>query len=65
MAGLKGSRRNVIYATSDESGQAIAEFVLVLFTLILVLFAILELGLVLNAKLALASLPGDSKDLCS
>ena len=35
---------------SDESGQAIAEFVLVLFTLILVLFAILEAGLLLNAK---------------
>ncbi|HHT84753.1 MAG TPA: DUF4320 family protein [Firmicutes bacterium] len=65
MAGLKGSRRNVIYATSDESGQAIAEFVLVLFTLILVLFAILELGLVLNAKLALASAAREIARICA
>ncbi len=53
------------FELSDESGQAIAEFVLVLFTLILVLFAILELGLLLNAKLALASAAREIARVCA
>ena len=51
--------------TLDQSGQVIAEFVLVLFTLVLVLFAILELGLVLNAKLALASAAREIARICA
>jgi len=50
---------------SPEAGQAIAEFAIVLFVLILILFAILELGLVLNAKLALASAAREIARICA
>ncbi len=57
--------RRIESKLSHEAGQAIAEFVLVLFVLILVLFAILELGLLLNAKLVLASAAREIARICA
>jgi Flp pilus assembly protein TadG len=66
LSGLKApGSKHVHRALLDQSGQAIAEFVLVLFALILVLFAILELGLMLNAKLALASAAREIARICA
>ncbi len=49
----------------SERGQVIAEFAIICFVLILFLFAILELGLVLNAKLALASAAREIARVCA
>lgn len=52
-------------SVGGEEGQAIAEFSLVLFLLVLMLFAILETGLLLNAKLALNSSAREVARLCA
>lgn len=49
----------------DESGQAVAEFSLVLFMLVLILFSILETGLVLNEKLVLTSAAREVARVCA
>ena len=49
----------------SQDGQAIAEFALVFLILILVLFAILELGLVMNAKLVLTSAAREIGRICA
>jgi len=48
-----------------QDGQTIAEFALVFSMLTLVLFAILELGLVLNAKLVLTSAAREIGRICA
>lgn len=57
-----GERENLV---KGEEGQAVAEFSLVLFLLVLMLFAILETGLLLNAKLALSSSAREVARLCA
>ncbi len=49
----------------DQSGQAIAEFAIVLFVLVLILFGVLELGLILNAKLVLGSATREIARICA
>lgn len=49
----------------NESGQAVAEFSLVLFLLVLILFSILETGLVLNEKLILTSAAREVARVCA
>ncbi len=48
-----------------QKGQAVAEFCLVLFMLVLILFGILETGLMLNARLALSSSAREIARLCA
>lgn len=64
-----GTKNRVLRKTKarlwSEAGQAIAEFTIVLFMLIMVLFAILELGLLLNAKLVLASAAREVARICA
>lgn len=49
----------------DSSGQAVAEFSLVVFLLVLVLFSILETGLLLNEKLVLTSAAREVARVCA
>lgn len=48
-----------------ESGQAIAEFSIVVFLLVLVLFSILEIGLLLNDKLVLTNAAREVARVCA
>lgn len=50
---------------SEPDGQAIAEFSLVVFLLVLILFAILETGLLLNEKLVLTSTAREVARVCA
>ncbi len=50
---------------NHQAGQAVAELAVTLFILVLVLFSILELGLVLNAKLVLASAAREIARVCA
>lgn len=49
----------------DSDGQAVAEFSLVVFLLVLVLFSILETGLLLNEKLVLTSAAREVARVCA
>lgn len=49
----------------DSSGQAVAEFSLVIFMLILVLFSILEVGLLLYDKMVLTSTAREVARICA
>lgn len=49
----------------EESGQAVAEFSMVVFLLVLILFSILETGLLLNEKLVLASAAREVARVCA
>ncbi len=49
----------------NQAGQAVAELAVTLFILVLVLFSILELALVLNTKLALASAAREIARVCA
>lgn len=59
------NRETIIEPIRNQDGEAIAEFALVFSILILVLFAILELGLVLNAKLVLTSAAREIARICA
>ncbi len=50
---------------SNERGQAVAEFSLVIFLLMTVLFSLLEMGLLLNDKLVLTSTAREVARLCA
>jgi Flp pilus assembly protein TadG len=58
-------RETIVEPLRNQDGEAIAEFALVFSMLILVLFAILELGLVLNAKLVLTSAAREIGRICA
>ncbi|MGE5578773.1 MAG: TadE/TadG family type IV pilus assembly protein [Bacillota bacterium] len=49
----------------ETSGQAIAEFSLVILLLVLVLFSVLEMGLILNDKMALMSTAREVARICA
>jgi len=49
----------------DDSGQAVAEFSLVVFLLVLILFSLLETGLLLNEKLVLTSAAREVARVCA
>ena len=49
----------------EDSGQAIAEFSLVVFLLVMVLFTILEVGLLLNDKMVLMSAAREVARVCA
>ncbi len=49
----------------NEKGQAVAEFSLVVFLLVTVLFSLLEVGLLLNDKLVLTSAAREVARLCA
>ncbi len=49
----------------DSEGQAVAKFSLVIFILILVLFSILEVGLLLNDKMVLMSTAREVARICA
>jgi len=59
------NRETIFSPLRNQDGEAIAEFALVFSMLILVLFAILELGLVLNAKLVLTSAAREIGRICA
>lgn len=50
---------------SEEKGQAIAEFSLVVFLLVLVLFSILETGMIINAKMVVLSSVREIARVCA
>lgn len=50
---------------SDEKGQAVAEFSLVVVLLVFILFSILEFGLMLNAKLVVLSSVREIARVCA
>lgn len=50
---------------TDEKGQAVAEFSLVVFLLVTILFSILETGLLLNEKMVLTSTAREVARLCA
>ncbi len=50
---------------SDDRGQAVAEFSLVVFLLVTILFSILETGLLLNDKMVLTSTAREVARVCS
>lgn len=49
----------------ETEGQAVAEFSLVVFLLVLILFAILEIGLLLNDKMVLMSAAREVARVCA
>lgn len=49
----------------DEKGQAIAEFSLVVFLLVLILFSILEVGMMINAKMVVLSSAREIARICA
>ncbi len=73
IGGISLSRNNRMVSTlkrahqrlSCARGQAIAELAVTLFILVLILFSILELGLMLNAKLVLASAAREIARVCA
>jgi Flp pilus assembly protein TadG len=50
---------------TDVTGQAVAEFSLVVFLLVLVLFSIVETGLLLNDRMALMSAAREAARICA
>jgi Flp pilus assembly protein TadG len=50
---------------AEETGQAVAEFSMVVFLLVLILFSILETGLLLNEKLVLTSAAREVARVCA
>lgn len=54
-----------VRALREDRGQAIAEFSLVIFILVLVLFSIVETGLVLNDKMVLMSAAREVARVCA
>lgn len=59
------SRIRVHRLLVDSDGQAVAEFSLVVFLLVLVLFSILETGLLLNEKLVLTAAAREVARVCA
>lgn len=59
---MNANHRNLL---RDQKGQAIAEFALVLGILVIVLFSIVEMGLVLNSKLVLTSCARETARVCA
>jgi len=49
----------------NERGQAIAEFALILWILVVMLFSIIEMGLMLNSKLVLVSCAREAARMCA
>lgn len=65
MKSMRFGCRRLRALLSDGSGQAVAEFSLVVFLLVLVLFCIVETGLLLNDRMALMSAAREVARVCA
>lgn len=57
--------RHLLTAIRSSEGQVLVEFSLVIFILVLILFSILEGGLVMNAQMALSYAARETARVCS